>query len=225
MLSSSWEVNRDPTVAGLDGTAAVGGRVGPLSEGPDVELFRLMRALADVVVVGAETVRREGYGPVRLPEARQAARVEAGRTPLPPVAVVTRSLDLDWDAPLFTEAASPTMVVTCATAPAERLERAQASAEVLMVGEESVDLAALLETLAGRGLRTVLTEGGPTLLGMLAADGLLDELCLTLTPLMGGDPLPVALTPTGGGTSTYRLRHALGHESTLFLRYERADHE
>ncbi|HHV22183.1 MAG TPA: pyrimidine reductase family protein, partial [Propionibacterium sp.] len=55
MLSSSWEVNRDPTVAGLDGTAAVGGRVGPLSEGPDVELFRLMRALADVVVVGAET--------------------------------------------------------------------------------------------------------------------------------------------------------------------------
>ncbi len=67
-------------VAGLDGTAAVGGRVGALSEGPDVELFRLMRTLADVVVVGAETVRREGYGPVRLPEERQAVRVAAGRT-------------------------------------------------------------------------------------------------------------------------------------------------
>ncbi|MDO5499394.1 MAG: pyrimidine reductase family protein [Propionibacteriaceae bacterium] len=209
-------------VAGVDGTAAVDGRVGPLSEGPDVELFRLMRALADVVVVGAETVRREGYGPVRLPEARQAARVEAGRTPLPPVAVVSRSLELNWAAPLFTEAATPTMVITCAAAPPERLDRARDSAEVLVVGEESVDLAALLAALAARGLPTVLCEGGPTLLGRLAAAGLLDELCLTLTPLMGGDPLPVALTPAGGATSAYRLCHALGHDSTLFLRYERA---
>ena len=214
-------------VAGLDGTAAVGGRVGPLSEGPDVELFRLMRAVADVVVVGAETVRREGYGPVRLPEERQAARVASGRTPLPPIAVVTRSLDLDWGGRLFAEASTPTFVVTCASAPPERLARAREHTEVLVVGEESVDLGALLRELLDRGFSTVLSEGGPTLLGELAALGLLDELCLTLTPLMGGDPLPVALTPMGGGTGTsaYRLCHTLAHDSTLFLRYERVGHE
>ncbi|WP_425307429.1 pyrimidine reductase family protein [Ammonicoccus fulvus] len=212
-------------VAGLDGTAAVGGRVGPLSEGPDVELFRLMRALADVVVVGAETVRKEGYGPVRLPEERQAARVATGRTPLPPLAVVTRSLDLDWESALFSEAGTPTMVITCAAAPADRLARARDHAEVLVVGEESVDLGAMLQELLGRGFSTVLCEGGPTLLGRLAASGLLDELCLTLTPLMGGDPLPVALTPEGGGTSAYQLRHSLVHDSTLFLRYEAAGRE
>ncbi|WP_432557526.1 pyrimidine reductase family protein [Granulicoccus sp. GXG6511] len=209
-------------VAGLDGTAAFGGRVGPLSDGPDVELFRLMRALADVVLVGAETVRKEGYGPVRLPESRQAARVAAGRTPLPPVAVVSRSLDLDWDTPLFTKAEALTMVVTCASAPADRLERARAAAEVLVVGDEGVDLDALLREFAERGLPTVLCEGGPTLLGRFAAQGLLDELCLTVSPIMGGDPLPVALTPEGGGLSAYRLCHTLAHESTLFLRYERA---
>lgn len=212
-------------VAGLDGTAAVGGRVGPLSEGPDVELFRLMRAMADVVVIGAETVRREGYGPVKLPEERQAVRVEAGRTPLPAVAVVSRSLDLDWGSPLFTAAATPTMVITCEAAPGDRLARARGVAEVLVVGRERVDVAVMLRALTERGLRTVLCEGGPTLLGEVAAAGLLDELCLTVTPLMGGDPLPVALTPAGGGTSAYQLCHALAHESTLFLRYERAGHE
>ncbi len=97
-------------VGGLDGSAAVGGRVGALTGGADAVLFRRLRALADVVLVGAETVRAEGYGPVRLPDDLRAERVAAGRPPVPPVAVVSRSLRLDWDGPLFTEAerSSPT---------------------------------------------------------------------------------------------------------------------
>ena len=79
-------------VGGLDGTAAVGGRVGGLSDATDAELFRRMRSLADVVLVGAETVRRERYGPVRLaPEVREE-RARACRSPAPPIAVVSRSL-------------------------------------------------------------------------------------------------------------------------------------
>ena len=82
-------------VAGLDGTAAVGGRVGELSTPPDQELFRRMRQVADVVLIGAETARREGYGPVRLSERAQAERRALGKPANPPIAVVSRSMEID----------------------------------------------------------------------------------------------------------------------------------
>src|SRR6476659_3163207 len=114
-------------VAGLDGTAAVGGRVGALSTAPDKALFADMRTLADVVLVGARTVREEGYGPVRLSEARVASRAAQGLPPTPPLAIVSRSLDLDWESRAFAAApaGSRTIVVTCRAAPAHRLEEAQ----------------------------------------------------------------------------------------------------
>ena len=82
-------------VAGLDGTAAVHGRVGALSTEPDQDLFRRMRQIADVVMVGAQTVRSEGYAPMRLSEPARAQRRTRGQSEMPPVAVVSRSLDLD----------------------------------------------------------------------------------------------------------------------------------
>ena len=105
-------------VAGLDGTAAVGGRVGALSTAPDQELFRRMRQIADIVLVGAETVRREGYGPVRLNEDAQEQRRLLGKSPTPPLAVVSRSLAFDWTAKVFTDAPddAPTHLITCAAA-------------------------------------------------------------------------------------------------------------
>ncbi|MBA2495961.1 MAG: pyrimidine reductase family protein [Acidimicrobiia bacterium] len=214
-------------VGGLDGSAAVGGRVGALSHGADAELFRLMRAVADVVLVGAETVRREGYGPVRLPEERCRERVERGRAATPPLAIVSRSLRLDWDAEVFTRASadSPTMIVTCAAAARADLDRARAAATVVVAGDERVDLADALSQLRAFGHEVVLCEGGPTLLGELAAAGLLDELCLTLSPMMGGDPLPVAITPPGGGLTEFELRHTAVDSGTLFLRYETCRHD
>src|SRR4051794_31474672 len=114
-------------VAGLDGTAGVQGRVGALSTPPDKALFADMRALADVVLVGAGTVRAEGYGPVRLAAERSAARVARGLPAAPPLVIVSRSLDLDWGSRAFTEAnpESATVVVTSADAPPERLARAR----------------------------------------------------------------------------------------------------
>jgi riboflavin biosynthesis pyrimidine reductase len=210
-------------VGGLDGSAAIGGRVGALSTAPDAELFRLMRALADVVLVGAQTVRQEGYGAIRLPPRRVAAREAAGRPGTPPLAVVTRSLDLDWSSRAFTDApaASRTLVITCTAADPARLARAREVADVVIAGDQRVDPALTMRELAGLGHRIVLCEGGPTWLGELVAAGCLDELCLTIAPLIGGDPLPVSLAPPGAPLVPFALRHVLRGGDTLFLRYER----
>jgi len=212
-------------VAGLDGSTAIAGRVGELSSPTDAELFRALRSVADAVLVGAQTVRGEQYGPVRLPDELRAEREAAGHRPVPALAVVTRSLQLDWDAPAFAEAdpASPTIIVTCEAADRERLAEAKDQGPVIVAGGERVDPATALEELAGHGIEVVLCEGGPTLLGELLAADLLDELCLTLAPLAGGDPLPVAVYPAGDRALVrFRLAHVLQDEASLFLRYERA---
>lgn len=215
-------------VGGLDGSAAVGGRVGALSDETDAVLFRSLRAVADVVVVGAETARRERYGPVRLPDDLKAGRVAAGLTPTPPIAIVSRSLRLDWDLPLFTavEAASAPrpIIVTCGAADPEGLARAEAVADVVVAGEAEVDPAAALAALRQRyDAKVGLCEGGPTLLGQVAAAGLLDELCLTIAPIMGGDLLPVSVTPAGAGLTPMVLRHVAEAHGSLYLRYTRAE--
>jgi riboflavin biosynthesis pyrimidine reductase len=211
-------------VSGLDGSAAVGGRVAALSTEPDRELFRLMRALADVVLVGAETVRREGYRSIRLPPERAAAREAAGRPPTPRLAVVTRSLDLQWSGRPFAgvSAADRPLVITCKGADAGRLDRAREVADVLIAGGDRVHPGQAVQQLTELGYRMVLCEGGPTLLGELVSSGRLDELCLTIAPLMGGDPLKIALSPGGSPLREFALRHVLRGGETLFLRYERA---
>jgi riboflavin biosynthesis pyrimidine reductase len=210
-------------VGGLDGSAAIRGRVGELSTAPDAKLFSLMRALADVVLVGAETVRAEGYGAVRLPRDRIEAREAAGRPGTPPLAVVTRSLELDWSARAFADAPpwSRTLVITCAAADPRRLEHARDVADVIVAGDDRVDPELAMRCLSELGHRVVLCEGGPTWLGEVVAAGLLDELCYTVSPLMGGDPLPVSITPAGAPLARFALGHVLRDGDTLFLRYER----
>ena len=211
-------------VGGLDGSAAVGGRVGSLSTGPDAAYFRALRVIPDVVLVGAETVRRERYGPVRLPPEQQEERLRRGQRALPPIAVVSRRLDLDWTSKFFTDAdpEARAIVVTGARADPEQLARAREVADVLVAGEEYADPALTLDALAGAGHRVVLCEGGPTLLGELAAASLVDEVCLTVSPLMGGDPLPVAVSPAGAPVTHFALAHVAALGDTVFLRYESA---
>jgi riboflavin biosynthesis pyrimidine reductase len=215
-------------VGGLDGTAAVGGRVGALSDETDAVLFRSLRAVADVVVVGAETARRERYGPVRLPDDLVASRVAAGLAPTPPIAIVSRSLRLDWELPLFAAAGAAAgprpIVVTCGAADPALVERAEAVADVVVAGEAEVDSGAALVALRRRyDARVGLCEGGPTLLGQVAAAGLLDELCLTISPVLGGDPLPVSVTPAGAGLTHMRLAHVAEAHGSLYLRYTRME--
>jgi riboflavin biosynthesis pyrimidine reductase len=212
-------------VAGIDGTASVDGRVGSLSTKPDQELFRRMRQIADIVLVGAETVRREGYGTVRLDEEARAQRRNQGQSSTPPLAVVSRSLAFDWAAKTFADAPEDarTHVITCAAADPERRAEAEAVAEVIVAGDDRVEPAAAMAALAELGHRVVLCEGGPNWLGELVAADRLDELCLSIAPLMGGDPLPVSVTPAGAGLAEFELKGVLAEDHTLFLRYERTE--
>ncbi|MBB0969122.1 hypothetical protein G6016_09145 [Dietzia aerolata] len=211
-------------VAGLDGTTAVDGRVGALSTSPDQDLFRDMREIPDVVLVGAETVRLEGYGPVRLSDDSQARRRNRGKADTPPIAVVSRSLDLDPAASVFADAPehAPTMVVTCAAADPGRRAEVEEFATVIEAGEDRVEPIAAVRALSGRGHGVVLCEGGPTWLGELVAADRLDELLLSISPVTGGDPLPVSVTPPGADMARFDLKGVMAESGTLFLRYEAA---
>ncbi|EST37259.1 hypothetical protein N566_13920 [Streptomycetaceae bacterium MP113-05] len=211
-------------VSSLDGAAHHGGRSQPLSSAADMRIFGVLRALADVVVVGAETVRQEGYRPARRREAFAARREAAGQGPAPAIAVVSASLDLDFSLPLFAEPLVPTLLLTGARAPADRLRAARAAGvQVIEAGESAlVDPALVPGALAGRGLTRQLTEGGPTLLGRLTAAGVLDELCLALAPRVAlGGAARVMDGPMLDTPADFRLHSMLEEEGLLFTRYRK----
>lgn len=174
-------------VASLDGATAVGGRSGPLGGAPDREVFRAVRAVADVVLVAAGTARVESYGPVRLSDEAVRARTAAGRSVGPPrLAVVSASLDLDLaraaDGPV-----RPLVLTTQDADPARRVALEEL-VEVRAHGTGRVDVAAALAGLRADGVGVVVCEGGPTLNAALVAHDLVDEWCATLAPtIVGGD--------------------------------------
>ncbi|WP_101835055.1 pyrimidine reductase family protein [Frankia canadensis] len=213
---------RSNFVGAVDGAAEVDGRSGPLGGEADLRVFRTLRWLSDVVLVGAGTARHENYGPVIVPPERRERRRAAGLAEVPPVAVVTASAGLDPAARLFDAEVRP-LVLTCdAASPARRAALAEV-AEVVVCGDAAVDMPRALAALAARGLTRVLTEGGPMLHAQLGGAGLLDELCLTVAPLLAGPgrigivqgaawPRPVSM----------RLVHVLAEDDNLFLRYRRS---
>ncbi len=212
-------------VSSLDGAAHHEGRSQPLSSDADMRIFGVLRGLADAVVVGAETVRKEGYRPARAREAFAARRAAAGQPPAPVIAVVTASLDLDFAQPLFTEPLVPTVVVTGAGADEDRVRTARkAGAEVVFAGEgAAVDPSRVVGALAGRGLTRLLTEGGPRLLGQFAGSGALDELCLSLAPLVvAGDASRIMNAPVTTVPETFELASVLEEAGFLFTRYRRS---
>jgi riboflavin biosynthesis pyrimidine reductase len=210
---------RTNMVASADGAGFLEGRTAALSTPGDMRVFGLLRVLADVVLVGAGTARVEEYKPARRRPALEDLR--AARPPAVPIAVVSRKLDLDFASPLFTEAPpdARTIVITRAGSPDDQRATAARVADVIVAGDLAVDLEEALAALRDRGLGRVLCEGGPHLLGQLAAEGLLDELCLTVTPVLAG-PGPtrvVAGAPFPARPMT--LAHVLTEDGALFCRY------
>ncbi|WP_418959666.1 pyrimidine reductase family protein [Streptomyces tritici] len=211
-------------VSSLDGAAQHDGRSQPLSSDTDMRIFGTLRALADVVVVGAETVRQEGYRPARAREAFAARRAAAGQGPAPVIAIVSSSLDLDFSLPLFTAPLVPTLLLTGEAAPAERVAAAErAGARVVTAGEGSrVDPERAKRELAARGLRRQLTEGGPRLLGQFVAAGVLDELCLSVSPTMtAGSAQRIAGGPSVTVPARFSLASVLEEAGFLYTRYGR----
>lgn len=211
-------------VSSLDGAAYHDGRSQPLSSEADMRVFGVLRGLADVIVVGAQTVRQEGYGPPRERKAFAPRRAAAGQGPAPAIAVVSAGLELDFSAPLFTGPLVPTLLVTGAAAPSDRVEAARkAGAEVVFAGEgAAVEPARLPAALAGRGLRRLLTEGGPLLLGQLVSGGVLDEMCLTIAPRVTSGEAPRIVNGPGVEVPVdFRLAGILEEDGFLFTRYRR----
>jgi riboflavin biosynthesis pyrimidine reductase len=171
-------------VASLDGAITIDERSGGLGGPADKAMFSALRGVADVILVGAGTVRAEGYGPARPSEATRAVRLARGQQEVPRLAIVTRSLELDVSTPLFTESVLPPIVVTCGAADPARLLALDDVAELVVVGDEVVDLAAALAMLRTAGAGVVTCEGGPSLNGDLIAADLIDEWDLTVSPLL-----------------------------------------
>lgn len=209
-------------VTSVDGAATVEGRVGVLSGTSDHDLLHELRSLCDVLLVGAGTIRAEGYGPLHVSDDQRRRRLEAGQHEVPRIAVLTRSLDLDLAAPVFTRATARPLLVTVAQAPAERRAAAEEVADVVVAGEHAVDLGRALQALADLGLPRVLSEGGPRVLAEMFAADLVDELCLAVAPLVTlGDELRITAGPALPQAKQLHLGHVLESEEFLFLRYVR----
>ncbi len=199
-------------IASADGAVTVDGLSGGLHGPGDKQIFDSLRMVCDALIVAAGTVRAENYDALRLTPDARAWRRAHGLAEFPLMVIVSRSLDLDPDQLVFADAPVPPIVATTTAG-----GPAFPSAEMLRVP----GLPALVRALHDRGARQLLCEGGPTLFGALVADDLVDELCLSISPLLvGGGPGRIS----AGAPATPRrmsLRHVLTQEDMLFLRYAR----
>jgi riboflavin biosynthesis pyrimidine reductase len=210
-------------VSSADGAAQAEGKSEGLQTAGDNRVFGALRDLADVVLAGAGTVTIEGYRAVLVSDRRAAIRRDLGLREVLPTAVISRSLRLNPDSALFTDAPpdARTIVLTCEAAPAERRTALEKVADVAVCGAEMVDTPLARAALEERGLTRILSEGGPTAFAHLMAGGVVDELCLSLTPILVG-PGPTRIT-TGAQLWEQPARLALAglleEDGALFLRY------
>jgi riboflavin biosynthesis pyrimidine reductase len=208
-------------VASLDGAATVDGRAGGLGGPADQRVLQVLRTGADAVLVGAGTVRAEGYGGGLIDDASVARRMAEGMAAYPTLVIATARLDLDPGASVFTDARTRPVVVTRDDADPARIAALEPVADVVRAGAGEVDLAAALAVLRSRGLARIVCEGGPSLYGRLVASGLVDDLCLTIAPIVaGGDATRI----TAGAPEAVRrmpLAHLLVADGLVFGRWSR----
>jgi riboflavin biosynthesis pyrimidine reductase len=214
-------------IASVDGAAEIGGRSSGLGGPADQMLLQVLRSLADVILVGAGTARAEGYGPAR--PAAMLAGLRAGRPATPPIAVISTSLSLDPESPLLARAPADarTIVLTSRSAPADRRAAIARHANLIVAEADQLTAEHAMSELARRGYTRVLAEGGPSLLAQIAGEGLLDELCLTVSPvLVGGQARRIMSGGSAGdlpgAPGSLQLAHVLTDDGFLFCRYVRA---
>lgn len=209
-------------VSSIDGAATREGRSGELGGDADRRVFELLRRQADVILVGAGTVRAEGYGAMRLqPDAVQWRRAR-DMPEHPTFALISGSLDLDPDSDVFTDAPNRPIVYTVSTAPADRREALSAVADVVDAGAQMLDPAMVRADLVARGLFHIHSEGGPGVFGSFIAAGSVDELCLTLaSSLEAGGADRISHSPHAAPTDM-DIAAILQADRELFLRYVRA---
>lgn len=214
-LRSNFAMSVDGAITGSDG------RSGSVNTEADFVVFELVRALSDVVVVGAGTARGEGYGPLDVPEGMARVREAAGVGPmLPLVAVTGRGV-----VPETLLGAEPGRALLATHAAAEGLDTARrqlGDEHVLVCGETTVDPRRLLQHLHDRGWTRVLTEGGPHLLASFVEAGVVDELCVSITPTVVGGDSP-RMTEGPSLTTGFTPRVLVEQDGTVMGRWLRDD--
>ena len=214
---------RSMMVMTLDGaTVGADGLSGSISGPADKRVFMEARRLADVVLVGAGTIRAERYKPMLAKPEWQEARASWGLAPAPQIVVVSGRLDLPWDEPMFSDSALPVLVATTTSAEDDRLAQARRHSEVVQVGDESVDLRALVRLLHERGQQRIDCEGGEALLDALVREDLVDEMDLAISPVFAGsgylrDPQREITSPY----ARFSLAHQFEDEGFVFCRFVR----
>lgn len=214
---------RSMMVMTLDGaTVGADGLSGSISGPADKRVFMEARRLADVVLVGAGTIRAERYRPMIAKPEWQEVREAVGLAPAPRIVVVSGRLDLPWDEAMFTDSTFPVMVATTTKVDADRLELACRHAEVVQLGEDTVDLHALVTLLREGGASRIVCEGGEALLDALVQADLVDEMDLSISPVFaGGGHLPDAARTVRAPYSRFSLAHQFMDEGFVFCRFVR----
>lgn len=208
-------------VTSVDGAVEIDGYSAGLGSPADKQVFGLLRMYADALMVGAGTLRHERYHALKLDAARREWRAARGLPPYPRLVVVSARLALDPANPALAEAPIRPIILTHAGSPARQRAALSAVADIQIHGETEVQLGAAVAALHAQGMTHVLCEGGPHLLGALTAADQVDELCLTVAPLLAGSG---AGRITAGPASAVRglmLAHALVADDVLLLRYAR----
>lgn len=208
-------------VTTLDGAAAgPDGLSGSISSSVDGDVFEAARRLADAVLVGAGTLRAEEYGPMCSAEADTDRRERAGQAPAPQLVVVSGSLDLPWELPVWAGSTVRPLVLTGPSPDPTALGTAERHATVLTLPD--LEVATLLGALTDRGLRRIVCEGGPSLLQAVVAADLLDEADITVSPSFAG----TSRTPRTRGldqVARFGLVHLLTADGFVMARYVRPD--
>ncbi len=221
-LSARSRWVRANMISSVDGSATLDGLSGGLGTAADKRVFDVLRQLSDAVLVGAGTLRAEGYGALRLGADATAWRRANGRAEHPTLAIVSASLELDSSSAVFADAPTRPIVLTITQADQAARERLSEVADVVSCGRHAFDARLALDALDARGLAGVLCEGGPRLLASMIAADTVDELCISLSPTLEGGFGP-RITASDAATEPHRLRlaHVLECEGLLMTRYVR----
>jgi len=210
-------------VSTVDGKATIGGRSNAVGSDLDRSLMRRIRAAADMVLIGAGTLRGENVD-FRLPAELRMARVARGMSPTPMAAVLSASGELPLDRTFFRSKEFEAIVFISRSADPRRVRAIEKHARVVVVGEQTVDIGALAKTLTqDLGVKRLVIEGGPRLYHAFIASNLVDELFLTLSPkIVAGREVSPIEGPRFPGDGVVRLRlvSAYAFHDELFLRYE-----
>lgn len=218
-------------VASADGAVELDGYSEGLSSAADRAIFKILRMCCDALLVGAGTLTHEGYRPLRLDEERRAWRRAVGLPEYPVLVVVSGALSVPPEHPALADAPVRPIVVTHDQSPIDRRKALSEVSDVMVCSRvgaaDAVDLTAVRDQLTGRGLAQLLCEGGPHLFGGLAAADLVDELCLTMSPLLTGPGADrIIAGPATATVRRLRLAHVITEADNVMLRYtrQRDDH-